>query len=68
MEEKKNRVRKIIYRDSIILLAGILYAVFVRLTSTLHIPDTDRMAVPRLWDNQSMPVFIKRRDTDILFL
>ena len=32
MEEKKNRVRKIIYRDSIILLAGILYAVFVRLT------------------------------------
>jgi hypothetical protein len=32
MEEKKNRVRKIIYRDGIILLAGILYAVFVRLT------------------------------------
>ena len=26
------------------------------------------MAVPRLWDNQSVPVFIKRRDTDILFL
>lgn len=32
MEEKKNRVRKIIYRDGIILLVGILYAVFVRLT------------------------------------
>lgn len=32
MEEKKKRVRKIIYRDDIILLAGILYAVFVRLT------------------------------------
>lgn len=32
MEEKKKRVRKIIYRDGIILLAGILYAVFVRLT------------------------------------
>ena len=32
MKEKKNRVRKIIYRDVIILLAGILYAAFVRLT------------------------------------
>lgn len=32
MEEKKNRVRKIIYRDGIILLVGILYAIFVRLT------------------------------------
>lgn len=32
MKEKKDRIRKIIYRDGIILLAGILYAVFVRLT------------------------------------
>ena len=38
MKEKKDRIRKIIYRDGIILLAGILYAVFVRLTG---------LAVPR---------------------
>jgi len=40
--ERKKRIRKIICRDGVILLVGILYAVFVRLTG-LAVPCIFRM-------------------------